>query len=367
VEPITVKILVVLPNLQRGGAERVVSLLTQEWAKRHDVLTVVFDGSDPVYAHGGRLVDLMLPPAGTTIARAARWLTRAELLRRVIRRERPDRIFSFLEIANFPTILASVASRTLSRLAVSVRNNPRQFPVGQRLLMPVLYRLPRNVVAVSAGVAERLEAGFALPHEKISAVPNPIDLALIEAGRREPTGNPSVAAERRFVLGVGRLVHQKGFDLLIEAYARVSPHFDVDLVILGEGPERSALEDLVGTLGLTHRVFLPGASANPFALMARAQVFVLSSRWEGWPNALVEAMATATAVAAFDCPFGPSEIIEDRVSGAVVAPQDKEALAGVLKELLADSNLRARFGERAEAAVRKYSVAGVAEQWLRLA
>lgn len=360
------KILVVLPNLQRGGAERVVSLLTQEWAKQHDVVMVLFDGRDAAYAHGGRLIDLERPPAKAQIARAAQWLMRAELLRRVIRREDPDHIFSFLEIANFPTILASAASGTLSRLAVSVRNNPQQFPAGQRLLMPVLYRMPRQVVAVSAGVAERLEGVFGLPSERISVIPNPLDMSLIEAGRREPPARTAMPQGRRFILGVGRLVHQKGFDLLIEAYSRVSPDFDVDLVILGEGPERPALESLVRDLGLTHRVFLPGATTNPFAFMARAQVFVLSSRFEGWPNALVEAMATGVAVAAFDCPCGPSEIIEDRVSGAIVAAQDPGGLAEAVKELLAKDGLRASYGQRAEAAVSKYTVEGVAGQWLRL-
>ncbi len=119
-------------------------------------------------------------------------------------------------------------------------------------------------------------------------------------------------------------------------------------------------------LGLTHRVFLPGATTNPFAFMARAQVFVLSSRFEGWPNALVEAMATGVAVAAFDCPCGPSEIIEDRVSGAIVAAQDPGGLAEAVKELLAKDGLRASYGQRAEAAVSKYTVEGVAGQWLRL-
>ena len=360
------KILVVLPNLKRGGAERVVSLLTQQWAQQHEVVTVLFDGRDAAYAHGGRLVDLERPPARATIARAVQWLMRAELLRRVINRERPDRIFSFLEIANFPAILASAASGTLPRLAVSVRNNPERFPAAQRLLMRMLYRMPHKVVAVSAGVAERLEAGFGLSSAKTSVIPNPVDLELIEAGRREPPSNTVVPAGRRFILGVGRLVHQKGFDLLIEAYAEVSPDFDVDLVILGEGPDRNALEGLVRKLGLTHRVFLPGAMTNPFAFMARARVFVLSSRWEGWPNALVEAMATGAAVAAFDCPCGPSEIIEDRVSGAIVAAQDQQALADALRELLANDSLRASFGQRAEAAVSKYSVEGVAQLWLRL-
>ena len=359
------KILVVVPNLQRGGAERVVSLLTQEWARNHDVVTVLFDGRDSAYAVGGRVVDLARGPAATMVARAAQWMTRAELLRRVMRREDPDRIFSFLEIANFPAILASAASGTLRRLAVSVRNNPQQFHAAQRILMPMLYRLPARVVAVSRGVAQRLEAGFGLNGDRVSVVPNPVDLALVDSGRREPHV-AVLPAGRRFVLGVGRLVQQKGFDLLIEAYSRVSSRFDVDLVILGEGPERAALQDRASRLGLAHRVFLPGARANPFAFMARADVFVLSSRWEGWPNALVEAMAAGAAVAAFDCPCGPSEIIEDRVSGVVVPAEDPAALADALGKLLENDGLRQSLGRHAAAAIAKYSVAGVAGQWLRL-
>jgi len=353
------KLLVVIPSLHRGGAERVVSLLSQEWAKEHEVKIAVFDASNPAYDYGGELIDLGLSANAGWLGKGIQAVRRVVALARLFMAIKPDRIISFMENANFPCTLAAVLTGERSRLWVSVRNAPERFPAINRKLIPYLYRLPSQVVAVSSGVAQALVA-MGVPEGKLISIPNPA-----------PTHAPTLStplprpidAPDRYILGVGRLHRQKGFDRLIETFARIDDP-SVHLVLLGVGKERNALAAQAEALGVSNRVSMPGAKENVWPWYRHALCFVLSSRHEGWPNVLMEAMSQGCPVIAFDCQYGPSEIIEDRVNGLLVNDGNVEGLRKAILQLNNDSSQREALSEQALKHVDDFNASRIAQVWL---
>ena len=185
-------------------------------------------------------------------------------------------------------------------------------------------------------------------------IPNPVDL---------PASTPARGASRKLV-AVGRLVPQKGFDLLLRAFAKIAAaHPEWRLVIWGEGPERPALLALRDQLGLRARVTLPGLTQRPGQWTDDAGLLVLSSRFESFGNVITEAMASALPVVAFDCPFGPREILRDQVEGVLVKEGDIAALAAALDRLLADPARRAALGAAAREGARRFDRARVMAEW----
>ena len=354
----SLKILCVIPSLTRGGAERVLSLLTQEWAKCHVVVVAAFDALRPAYDYHGRIVHLGLELPGSAMARVyAAWASTL-LLIRLFRAERPDRIITFMEPANFPAILASAVVGTLNRLVVSVRHNPNILPLPRRLLIPRLYRFPLAVVAVSDGVRRALGA-MGLPGDRVTTIPNPV--LLPDSIRRAGTAR----AAGRFVLAAGRLIPAKGFDMLLNAFSRVQPRH-LQLVVLGEGPERNDLLALARRLQISDRVYFPGAVSDILRWYRRAKCFVLSSRNEGWPNVLVEAMATGCPVVSFRCDYGPAEIVQDGTSGLLVAAGNVDALARAIERVVTDRSLSASLSVGAASRAAWFASQPVAARWLRL-
>jgi glycosyltransferase involved in cell wall biosynthesis len=166
---------------------------------------------------------------------------------------------------------------------------------------------------------------------------------------------------------MGRLDPQKGFDLLLHAFSKVASDFPgVSLVIMGEGPERANLETLAANLSLQTRATMPGRVGNPWPVLSHCDVFVLSSRFEGFPNALLEAMALGSAVISFNCPSGPAEMIRDGVNGLLVEPENPDALATAMAQLLNDDVLRNRLAEAAGSDRERYSISRITDQWENL-
>jgi glycosyltransferase involved in cell wall biosynthesis len=181
-------------------------------------------------------------------------------------------------------------------------------------------------------------------------------------------GEPLPTYERRqAVVAAGRMRPQKGFDLLISAFALVTTdHPDWVLEVYGRGPEAQKLSEQVERMGLSHVVRLPGATDHLSEIMAGAAVFALSSRYEGLPMVLLEAMDKQMAVVAYDCPTGPRELVSDRVDGVLVAPEDVHALAAALREVMGDVAMRARLGAAAGLKAARYDLDAIGEQWAQL-
>lgn len=356
------KIALLLQTLGKGGAERVASLLSQQFAREGHQVQVLLWEDVQHYPHGGGLTLLNTPATASLAGKLWNLFKRAWLLRRWVRAQRPDLLISLMETANIPAALSVVP------VVVSVHLDPRFELAGyQRLLMRWLYPLPnvRARIAVSRGIAQVLESEFGIADWQVIA--NPVDMSDIAHQRslaRQPLLH-SVVGD--YVLGIGRLHPQKGFDLLIEAYAtsalcRVKP-----LVILGEGDSRAALQAQVDALGLTDWVHLPGWADNPFPWFAGAWAFVMSSRSEGLGNTLIEAMACGCACIAADCDFGPRDILTHEQDGLLVTSESSAALAQALDRLWQEAGLREGLQAQAVVSAARFDVPVIARQWLALA
>ena len=352
------KVLVVIPTVHGGGAQRVISLLTQEWARSHQVMIAHFDPSMPSYDYGGQIVDLRVPGSANLLKKVYNASARSARVVGLLRREQPDLVISFTEGANFPTIIAAALTGYLDRLTVSVRADPAWLPAAYRVLLPRLYRLPARVVAVSDGVRHGLES-MGVPAAKMSFIPNPVVVGDSQAA----ASRPAPPLPHPFVLGVGRLVHQKGFERLLEAFGRIRPP-GVHLVILGDGPERASLVERAEELEIEEYFHLPGRVSDVETWYRHAECFVLSSRYEGWPNVLMEAIANGCPAVSFDCNYGASEILEGSAYGLLVHEGDIEALAAAMGRVLSDEALRRDLSARGMERARMFDVKEIAARWL---
>jgi glycosyltransferase involved in cell wall biosynthesis len=203
------------------------------------------------------------------------------------------------------------------------------------LPMRLLYPCADAIVAVSQGVADDLRRITRLPAERFRVIANPVITPDLAEQAREAVDHPWLTeSSPPVILGIGRLTRQKDFPTLLRAFALVSEQFACRLMILGEGRDRDALERLARELGVAQRVALVGFRANPYAYLQRARLFVLSSAWEGSPNALTEALALGIPVVATDCPSGPREILDGGRLAPLVPVGDVPALADAIHQML---------------------------------
>jgi glycosyltransferase involved in cell wall biosynthesis len=278
-------------------------------------------------------------------------------LRDLFATERPRRVLALLTRTN---ILCCNAAWDLPiHLVVSERNDPdRQKLKGlwPRLRL-VHYRRADVVTANTEGVLRALQAMGRW--QRLELLPNPLPAGVGRGGAIDPE------PRRPELLAVARLVHQKGLDLLIRALASLRDPACADwrLVLVGDGPERSALTALAVREGVADRVVFEGFQTDPVRYMARASVFVLPSRFEGMPNALLEAMAAGLPVVVSDASPGPLEMVDPGVHGLVVPSENVEALAEALGRLMADSELRERLGRAARQRLRSLDWDVVEPHW----
>ncbi len=321
-------------TLQCGGAERVVvNLLRAADARGIPLDLVLARAEGPLLAEvpaSVRIVELGVQKLQQGILGLARYL----------RRERPAAIVSHLTQANVALLIARLIARTDARVAVVEHSNltanlaaglvrPRVALLARRL-----YRGADAVIAVSTGAARDVEQQLELPAGSVRPIFNPVvdeRLTKLAAAACDPWPWHD---DCPVLLAVGRLAPEKDYPNLLTAFAQVRQSRRAKLMIFGEGPERAKLEELRDRLGLADEVLLPGITANPFAAMRRAAMLVLSSRFEGLGNVLIEALACGCPVVSTDCPAGPAEILAGGRFGLLVPPERPEALAaGILRAL----------------------------------
>jgi glycosyltransferase involved in cell wall biosynthesis len=201
--------------------------------------------------------------------------------------------------------------------------------------MRLFYKHADKIVAVSQGVAEDLRTITGLPGSMFPVVPNPVITQRIFTLAKEPQPHHWFEEpEIKIIIGIGRLTHQKDFQTLIKAFGSVKKTRDCRLIILGEGRQRDQLDALAVSLGIEKSLHMPGFVTNPYSWLSRCSLFVLSSRWEGSPNVLKEALALGIPVVSTDCPSGPREILCDGRFGTLVPVGDHKTMAEAILQTL---------------------------------
>lgn len=360
------KILFLVSSMQGGGAERVAALLCNYWAEagHQVVLMPTFSGrGECLYPLNEQVrLEYLADRVGSTSG--ARWngIRRLLALRSVMREFQPDAVVSFLTHVNVAALI--VATGLPFPVVVSERTNPALFQLSRfwTLGRRLLYRRARSVVVQTRLVGEWVEANC--PGAHIDMIPNPVVFPL-PAGEPRFSPETTVGGERSVLLAVGRLGPEKGFDTLLVAFqGLVAENPGWDLVILGEGPERVALEQQVIDFGLSGRVHLPGRVGNLGDWYDRADLYVLSSHFEGFPNTLVEAMAYGVPSVSMDCAAGPADIITPGKDGLLVAPQTgAPGLEKALSSLMGDPVLRQSLATEAVRIRARFAIERVARQW----
>jgi glycosyltransferase involved in cell wall biosynthesis len=325
--------------MHEGGVERTAANLCRGLAERGYAVDLVL-----AQAEGPHLAEI---PSSVRVRdlRATRVLASLPALVRYLQRERPGALLSMMCHANVVALWAKRLSGSSARAIVCEHNTlsrtARDRTNRRGWLMPGLvrrfYPWADGIVAVSTGVAEDLGRVAGLPGERIHVVYNAAVTRELRERARAPLDHPWFSpGAPPVIVAAGRMRPQKDFPTLIEAFARLRQTRPARLLILGEGPDRAALDLLVRRLGLERDVAMPGFIADPYPYIARAALFVLSSRWEGLPTVLIEALACGTPIVATDCPSGPREILADGRYGRLVPVADVPALAEALASSLAE-------------------------------
>jgi glycosyltransferase involved in cell wall biosynthesis len=357
-------------SLSGGGAERVTANLANYWAAKgwHITIVTLAPRSLDFYDIHPLVERIALGLTGESrnfLAGLWKNLQRVRALRQVLQQAQPDIALALMSTANVILALATLGVANVCAIG-SERIHPPQLFLGAQweALRRFTYGRLAAIVALTQESAEWLRM-----HTRAQRVPIIPNMALRPLAVQVPRLIPETVcvADRRILLAVGRLEKQKGIDWLLEAFmALARKYYNWNLVILGEGPERRALETQVQAFGLDGRVFLPGRAGNVGEWYERADLYVMSSRFEGFPNTLAEAMAHGVPAVSFDCDTGPRGIIRPEVDGLLVPPGNVDALIAALDRLMGDAALRAQFAARAVEVRERFSMERIVGMWEEL-
>lgn len=352
------RVTLILPGLNAGGTERVASIMANYWAAKGwevNLLTLDDGSTPPFYDLDPGVVHEPLGIRGDSFRlREKVWnnLSRVIVLRQAIRQTLPQAVISFLPQTNVLSLLATTGMQV--PVIISERTDPYTLALG-----PAWHALARLTYPRAASLVAQTNYARNYYPESVKrrsrVIPNPLIVPM--------PGNHDSVRDGKTVIAMGRLQTVKGFDLLLQAFARVAPdHPGWSLEIWGEGPARPMLDALVSDLGLAGRVRLPGRTSDTFEKMRAADLFVLSSRIEGFPNVLAEAMGCGLPTVSFDI-GGLREIVRDGTDGVLVPPGDFVSLADAMGRLMDDGAERRSLAEEARKAAGRWGIDGVMALW----
>ncbi len=355
------KLTLISSSLGVGGAERVMSIIANYWAAKGWQITILTfdDGSEPPFYDLDNRIDHR--PLGIEnqddykISSVGKNLRRIRILKRAIVASRPKLVISFVNTTNIMTLLACWGLKVPTIVSEYVYSSVGKLSTACQLLQKWAYRRADLITVETHGALSFFpsDQGY-----NTFVMPNPVSLPSSE------TIESQLYTDDRHLLAIGKLTPRKGFDLLIKAFAQVcDPHPEWTLTILGEGEMRSELEDLCLELGIQDRVYMPGVVKNIDAHFRKADIFALTSRFEGFPVALCEAMACGVPVIATDCVSGPREIIHNGLDGLLVVSENVDALAVGLDLLMSDPVKRQYFSHYAPKILDRFGIDPVMAIW----
>jgi glycosyltransferase involved in cell wall biosynthesis len=361
----------VLPSLNGGGAERAaVQILNALDSRKWNRSMYLFERRGPYLADLDPAIELETGRGGS---RARRWND----LRRYLRRRQPELVVSFL---SYFSVLAAARAAAVGARVVFNQQTPMSafladmdYPWRRTwhrrafaMVTRVGYRLADAIVTTSAGVADDLANRFGVARSRIHVVHNPVDADAIRTAAAEPLDSDVQAQWTRPVLvAAGRLAHAKNYPLLIEAIQMLRSRVPARLFILGEGELGGAIRGQIAAAGLGDAVVLCGFQKNPWKFIARADAFVLTSRYEGFGNVLVEAMACGVPVVATASP-GTVEIVSTGTDGLIVERHEPDAVAGALQRVLCDAALRSHLAAGAGLTAKRFALPAIASVYDRV-
>jgi glycosyltransferase involved in cell wall biosynthesis len=355
------RIILLTSSLDSGGAERVATTLCNAWAARGDFVTLIptFSGGGTPFFKVSDSVDLvyLADVVGCRNKNIFNYFQRLLTLRRLIKSKEPDVVISFLPNVNVAAILSTVLLNV--PLIIGERTDPSSDhrPPFWKIACRLSYRFSDMLTVQTDSVVSsvgQIYTGLRM----VRSVPNPLPEG-VEAQDRQDSNR------RKVLLSLGRLSDEKQIGDIIKAFSQVANKFtDWDLNIFGEGPLRQALDEEIKNLQLSDRVFLKGNTLRPWDVMSTSDAFIMTSKFEGFPNSLLEAMGVGLPCIAYDCPSGPREITRNGVDAILVPVNDQNSLLGGVIELMGNEALRESLGAQArESILKRYQLSTVLDRW----
>ncbi|MEZ4753689.1 MAG: glycosyltransferase family 4 protein [Bdellovibrionota bacterium] len=362
------KILLIISSLGPGGAERILTILANNWVKFGNQVSICTFDSEKTKAFYKVDAQVNLIPLDCAASKSSflkslqNFITIPKKLRMLVKQLKPEIIISFMDQTNLLCLYS--LRKTDIPLVVSERISPAHSTLSN--LLPDFIGRPLNSIArnflypyAHSIIVQTNEGKAQLPKKlkaKTLVIPNPVLIETEEA--------TSHLLKKPCILAIGRLSKQKGFDRLIQAFATISSrHPEWNLYIFGEGSDRTKLSELVNELNLEAKIFLPGLTKTPNNIMQQADLFALSSRYEGFPGVLCEALANALPVLSNDCPTGPKDIIAHQENGLLAKREDFQDFVDKLELLINQPELRQRLSSKAPEVLTDFSLDKILALW----
>ena len=353
-------------SLDNGGAERVTSILANEMITQNVLVTLVTMKpiTEQSYHVDPKIQIISLSDRNKIEKNSSGILFNLKRiwgLRRLVRENNIDVLITMMTSANIVGILATLMMRT--KCIISERIHPGESSSGRFwfFLRKHLYGKAHCVIVQSESGANWLRENTSSTN--VEVIPNPLEMPM----RNVEPFVPVIRTDSKLLMAAGRLTYQKQFHQLIEVFSQLPPYLDDwKLIIVGDGKERDSLQEQIKSLGQPNRIILAGRVGNISDWYRRASLFVMTSAYEGYPNALIEAMAHGLPVVSYNCKSGPSEVINNNVNGLLVDVNDTVELEKSLELLMSDSKKAEEFGRNAENIVDMLSPTAVTNTWVRL-
>jgi glycosyltransferase involved in cell wall biosynthesis len=353
------KIMFLVSSLEFGGAERVATVLCNAFSELHQVsLVATYGGLDPCVFELSNTIHLhyLANDYSCVAGQHKGSIARLMKLRHLMKTVKPDVVISFLPNVNVMAVLANIGLKI--PLIICERSDPEHFPMSGfwKVLCKYSYQFADMLTVQTSAVAAKVGRLFYLP-SLVEVIPNPISDNLLQVS--------PLQLQPPHILCLGRLTASKQFEQVLQAFATLSPTFpEWELHLIGDGPARQELEQLAMQLGMSAKIRFFGGLEHPYPQVAACDIFAMTSRFEGFPNALLEALVLGRPAVVYDCPSGPLEMTDHGRVARLVPLNDLRQFTDALAELMADAVVRQQLGDQAKTFVtNKYSLPAVIEQW----